>query len=107
MKIKAQKYINEFENNRIEFLFINFDYFDGNSLIANILSDCSTIEIGEKIDGIFYNIISIRNGNDDYKLIWHEDVGNYIYSVTNEKKAIDKMQEMVNFIVEKLNCIIE
>lgn len=36
MNIQAAKHINVDENNRIEYLFVNFDYLDGNDLIAKL-----------------------------------------------------------------------
>ena len=37
MSIQVVKHINKDENNRIEYLFVNFDFFDGNDLVAKIL----------------------------------------------------------------------
>lgn len=36
MSITVKKHINEDEGNRIEYLFVNFDYFDLNDLVAKI-----------------------------------------------------------------------
>lgn len=39
MSIQVVKHINKDENNRIEYLFVNFDFFDGNDLVAKILCE--------------------------------------------------------------------
>lgn len=36
MSIQVVKHINKEQNNRVEYLFVNFDYFDGNDLVAKL-----------------------------------------------------------------------
>lgn len=106
MSIRAVKHVNADENNRIEYLFVNFDYFDGNDLSAKILHEKYGITLGEKIDGMFYSIITLYDMNNEYKLIWHEDVGNYIYSQNQDKASIDRLKELVDVIIKELNMVI-
>ena len=76
------KHINKYQNNRIEYLFVNFDYFDGNELVANLFCQEYQMSMGEKIDGrIYYSIIKLNKDSIEYNLIWHEDVGNYIFLI--------------------------
>jgi len=107
MSISFSEYINEDENNRVEFLFDNFDFFDGNDLTVKILNEKCGVEIGEKIDGIWYTIIPLHYNGDEFKLVWHEDVGNYIYSESKEDESIKKMRKLVQIAVDELTQIIK
>ena len=107
MSIRVVKHINKEENNRIEFLFVNFDFYDGNDLIAKILCEKYKLIIEEKIDGMFYSIISLSEKDKKYKLVWHEDIGNYFYSECQNKKTLNQMQEMVGELVRELNSEFE
>ena len=52
MSIQVVKHINKDENNRIEYLLANFDFFDGNDLVAKILCEEYQMLSDEKIDGL-------------------------------------------------------
>jgi len=103
MSINFVKHVNSYEDNRIEFLFVNFDYCDGNDLIAKILHEKLNIIIGGKIDGIFYTIIPLYDGDNIFKLVWHEDVGNYIYSESRDNESIKRMHKLVKIAIYEIN----
>lgn len=105
MNIQAAKHINVDENNRIEYLFVNFDYLDGNDLIAKLFEKEYQMISDEKVDGMFYSIIKLHKNLDEYDLIWHEDVGNYIFSVRQDKDTILVLEQRLKVIVDKLNEI--
>ena len=102
MNIQAAKHINVDENNRIEYLFVNFD---GNDLIAKFFEKEYQMISDEKVDGMFYSIIKLHKNLDEYDLIWHEDVGNYIFSVRQDKDTILVLEQRLKVIVDKLNEI--
>ncbi len=106
MKIHVVKHMNKTENNRIEFLFQNFDFFDGNDLIAELFSKEYEMSASEKADGIFYSIIKLYKNNIEYELIWHEDVGNYMFSVNQDENIIEDLESKLKVIVNKLNEMI-
>ena len=103
MSIRIVKHINKDENNRIEFLFVNFDFFDGNDLIVNILCKKYGMIAGEKFDGMFYSIIPLNDKNKEYKLVWHEDIGNYFYSEDQDKKTLERIQSVAVSLELELN----
>lgn len=107
MSITVKKHINEEEGNRIEYLFVNFDYFDLNDLVAKIFCRQYQMVSDKKIDGIYYSIIKIHNDSDEYNLIWHEDVGNYIFSLKQDEKSILQLEQRLKFIIAELNEIIK
>ncbi|MDE6019375.1 MAG: hypothetical protein K2H01_00030 [Ruminococcus sp.] len=107
MNIRIIKYINKEENNRIEYLFDNFDYFDGNDLVAKIFCEKYQMLSEEKIDGIWYSIIKLHKDSTEYDLIWHEDVGNYIFSLKQDEASIIELEQRLDFIVSKLNEMIK
>lgn len=106
MHIRVIKYINKEENNRIEYLFDKFDYFDGNDLVAKIFCEKYQMLADKKIDGMYYSIIKLYKDSTEYDLIWHEDVGNYIFSLKQDEASIIELEQRLDFIVSKLNEMI-
>lgn len=47
----------------------------------------------EKIDGIHYNIIRVYKDSAEYNLVWHEDVGNCIYSTKQDIESVLELEE--------------
>lgn len=107
MNIRLVKYINKHERDRIEFQFVNFDYIDGNELVAKLFGQKFEMIMAEKIDGIWYSIIKLRKGCTQYDLIWHEDVGNYIYSVQQDDDSIITLEHRLEVIVNELNILVK
>ncbi len=107
MSIQVVKHINKDENNRIEYLFVNFDFFDGNDLVAKILCEGYQMLSDEKIDGMYYSIIKLHKGSTEYDLIWHEDVGNYIFSLKQDETSTIELEQRLEFVVSKLNDMIK
>lgn len=107
MSIKVVKHINDEENNRIDYLFVNFDCFDGNDLVAKIFCQEYQMISDEKIDGIWFSIIKLHKDSTEYDLVWHEDVGNYIFSLKQDEASIIELEQRLNFIVSKLNEMIK
>lgn len=106
MSIQVVKHVNKKENNRIEYLFVNFDFFDGNDLAAKIFCEEYQMLSDEKIDGMYYSIIKLHKDSTEYDLIWHEDVGNYIFSLKQDEASIIELEHRLEFIVSKLNEMI-
>lgn len=107
MSIQIVKHVNKDENNRIEYLFINFDYFDGNDLVAKIFCQEYQMLSDEKIDGMYYSIIKLHKDSTEYDLIWHEEVGNYIFSLKQDEASIIELEHRIGVIVSKLNEILK
>ena len=103
MSIQVVKHINNEQNNRVEYLFVNFDYFDGNDLIAKLFGKEYHMISDEKIDGIYFSVIKLHKGSTEYVLMWHEDVGNYIFSVQQDERSIHELEQRLDVIVSKLN----
>jgi len=107
MSIQVVKHINEEQNNRVEYLFVNFDYFDGNDLVAKLFAQEYQMLADEKIDGIYYSIVRLHKDSIEYDLIWHEDVGNYIFSLQQDETSIKELEQRLEIIVSKLNEMIK
>ena len=60
----------------------------------------------EKIDGMYYSIIKLHKDSTEYDLIWHEDVGNYIFSLKQDEASIAELENRLELIVSKLNEMI-
>lgn len=106
MSIQVVKHINKDEDNRVEYLFVNFDYFDGNNLVAKLFCQEYQMLSEEKIDGMYYSIIKLHKYSTEYDLIWHEDVGNYIFSQKQDEASIIELEQRLGVIVAKLNEMI-
>lgn len=102
MEISFVKYPDE-KFNRLEFLLINYDYFDGNELIARIMSEEFGFEIVRQFEGIWYKIIQINHDDSTYELLWHEDVGNSIYSLSQTDSENELLEERLKRVIEILN----
>lgn len=61
----------------------------------------------KKIDGLYYSIIKVHKDSTEYDLIWHEDVGNYIFSLQQDEISINKLEKRLEGIVRILNRLIE
>ncbi len=107
MSIKVVKHINDDENNRIEYLFVDFDYFDGNDLVAKIFCEEYQMLSDEKIDGIWFSIIKLHKDSTEYDLVLHEDVGNYIFSLKQDVTTTIELEQRLEFVVSKLNNMIK
>lgn len=106
MSIQVVKHINKEKNNRIEYLFVNFDFFDGNDLVAKMFCEEYQMLSDEKTDGMYYSIIKLHKDSTEYDLIWHEDVGNCIFSLKQDEASIIELEHRLEFIVSKLNEMI-
>lgn len=95
--------INKTENKRLELAFVNFECYDGNDLIAKLLHEQCGVEVGRKVEGIFSSILPLHDNSNEYKLVWHEDIGNYIYSESQDQESIARMHELVAVAVNELN----
>lgn len=107
MSIQVVKHMNKDEDNRVEYLFVDFDYFDGNDLVAKLFCQEYQMLLEEKIDGIYYSIIKLHKDSTEYNLIWHEDVGNYIFSQKQDEASIMELEQRLEVIVGKLNAMIK
>lgn len=94
------------QNNRINFWLINFDYIDGNDLIAKLFKQEFSMDFDEKIDGIWFSKIRVYDKNVEYELVWHEDVGNYMYSIQQDEETISKLEQRLIVIISKINEMI-
>ena len=88
-RVMYKKVINENKENRTEFLLINFDYEDGNDYLAKIFNKEFNMKVEEKKDYIWSSIIKLWQKNTCYKLLWHEDIGNIIYSLEQDEAIPD------------------
>ena len=107
MSIRIVKHINEEQNNRVEFLLVNFDYFDGNDLIAKLFEKEYRMVADKKVEGIYYSIIKLHKDSAEYILMWHEDVGNYIFSFHQDEVSINLLEQRLGAVVGELNKMIK
>ena len=102
-RVIYKKVINENKENRTEFLLINFDYEDGNDYLAKIFNKEFNMKVEEKKDYIWFNIIELCEKNTCYELLWHEDIGNIIYSLEQDEDTVNELELRLQKVLDVLN----
>ena len=102
-RVMYKKVINENKENRTEFLLINFDYEDGNDYLAKIFNKEFNMRVEEKKDYIWFSIIKLCEKNTCYELLWHEDIGNIIYSFEQDEDTVNELELRLQKVLDVLN----
>ena len=102
-RVIYKKVINENKENRTEFLLINFDYEDGNDYLAKIFNKEFNMKVEEKKDYIWFSIIKLCKKNTCYELLWHEDIGNIIYSVEQDEDTVNELELRLQKVLDVVN----
>lgn len=103
MEVTYKKHINVDKKNRKEFLIINWDYEDGGDYLAKIFCKEFGMTAEEKVDYIYFSVIKLHLDKITYELLWHEDFGNMIYSVEQEEKIVDMLEQRLKVVLNILN----
>ena len=102
-RVIYKKVINENKENRTEFLLINFDYEDGNDYLAKIFNKEFNMRVEEKKDYIWFSVIKLCKKNTCYELLWHEDIGNIIYSVEQDEDTVNELELRLQKVLDVVN----
>lgn len=103
MIVTYKKTTNEKKNNRIEFWINNYDYEDGNDYLAKLFCKEFGMKSEEKVDYIYFSVIKLHINNISYELLWHEDMGNVIYSTEQDVNTLNVLEERLKIILGILN----
>ena len=71
-----------------------------------IIGDGSNLKIGkveEKKDCIWFSIIKLCKKNTCYELLWHEDIGNIIYSLEQDEDIVNELELRLQKVLDVLN----
>lgn len=102
-RVMYKKVINENKENRTEFLLINFDYEDGNDYLAKIFNKEFNMKVEKKKDYIWFSITKLCEKNTCYELLWHEDIGNIIYSVEQDEDTVNELELRLQKVLDVVN----
>lgn len=102
-RVMYKKVINENKEKRTEFLLINFDYEDGNDYLAKIFNKEFNMKVEEKKDYIWFSIIELCEKNTCYELLWHEDIGNIIYSLEQDEDTVNELELRLQKVLDVVN----
>ena len=102
-RVIYKKVINENKENRTEFLLINFDYEDGNDYLAKIFNKEFNMRVEEKKNYIWFSIIKLCKKNTCYELLWHEDIGNIIYSLEQDEDTVNELELRLQKVLDVVN----
>ena len=107
MRVTYKKIINENKNNRIEFGINNFDYEDGIDYLAKIFCEKYDMIAEEKIDYIYFSVIKLHEGDINYELLWHEDIGNIVYAIEQDENTQKTLEKRLMVVLDDLNKRLE
>ena len=71
-----------------------------------IIGDRNNLKIGkveEKKDYIWFSIIKLCKKNTCYELLWHEDIGNIIYSLEQDEDIVNELELRLQKVLDVLN----
>lgn len=102
-RVMYKKVINENKENRTEFLLINFDYEDGNDYLAKIFNKEFNMKVEKKKDYIWFSITKLCEKNTCYELLWHEDIGNIIYSLEQDEDTVNELELRLQKVLDVVN----
>ncbi len=91
------------EKNRIEYLFCNFDFYDGIDYLAKIFSEKYGFSVVDEIDGIWFRIIRMSLNDRMYELLWHEDTGNSMYCLEHADTVDEFLEKRISEVVAFIN----
>lgn len=107
MRVTYSKVKNQNKKNRIEFWINNFDYEDGNDYLSKIFCEEFGMTSEEKVDYIYFSVIRLHLDNITYELLWHEDIGNVIYSSVQETNIVNTLEQRIKIVLSVLNQRLE
>ena len=103
MNIVPYKYVNAHKDHAVEFWLTDYDFFDGNQYVAEVLAQDYGMRVTEEIDGIWYTITRMRDDACEYNVLWHEDIGNVVYTTQQDEQTLQELEARVHAVAEKLN----
>lgn len=106
-KIWYAKERNANKNNRLEFWIMNFDYIDGSDVIAKLFCRKYGMKADPKLEGIYFSIIKLHGDSKEYELLWHEDLGNVVYSNKQDERSNSQLEKELSVIIDELNILME
>ena len=59
--------------------------------------------VEEKKDYIWFSIIKLCEKNTCYELLWHEDIGNIIYSLEQDKNTVNELELRLQKVLDVVN----
>ena len=107
MVVTYRKHTNMDKEGRIEYLLINWDYEDGGDYLAKIFQKEFSAIVEEKIDYIYFSVIKLYIDDVHYELLWHEDIGNIIYSIEQDENTINVLETRLKIALDELNKRLE
>ena len=106
-EVSYTRHINTNKENRVEFWLINFDYIDGNDYLAKMFCEQYNMHAEDKVDGIWFSSIKLYSDSEVYELLWHEDIGNVVYSAKHDETSIAELEKRLIHVLDELNRRIE
>ena len=102
-KISYERYVNENKGNRVEFRLTNFDYYDGIDYLAKLFCEKYSMWADEKVEGIFFDFIILHSNDDEYVLMWHEDIGTLIYTLNQSICGTAQLEAQLSAVIQEIN----
>ncbi|MFC4766973.1 hypothetical protein [Effusibacillus consociatus] len=92
----------ENEKGLIEFYLVGLECFDDFDAVLDVLVNVSNAKVIEKIDGIYSRIGKLEVKDTEFKLIYHEDVGIYLYVINQSPASNNLLRKILQNLVSVL-----
>jgi hypothetical protein len=89
----------ENEKGLIEFYLVGLECFEDFDKVLDVLVNVSKAKVIEKIDGIYSRIGRLEVKGIEFKLIYHEDVGTYLYVINQTPSSNNQLREILQYLV--------
>lgn len=100
MNIKIVK--SKSEKDEDEYYLVGLECFEDFDIISNALVNIYGVIVIEILDGIYSRIGKYEKDGDIFKLIYHEDVGNYVTSIEQTVEKNEKLRKMLENIIPNI-----
>jgi len=89
------------EKGMVEYNLVGFDTVDDFNLIKESLEKEGASQI-DLLDGIYSRIGKFKSGAIEFRLIFHEDVGNYLTGEKKDKKTDEFLLQLAEKVMYSL-----
>ena len=91
------------EKGELEYYLVGLEGWDDFDIVVNQLKHLGARVI-ESLDGIFFRIADLDEGEIKFKVIYHEDVGVYSYIIGQSSSQLNsRLEQILEQVVNEIN----
>ena len=81
---------------RIYYIFVGFELWEDFDTLANILLTQMDAKPLDQINGVYSRCSTFEIGNISFNLLYHEDIGNCLYSIHDSEAEINYLENLAH-----------